>query len=108
MNNATELLRKGATLLKDPCPNCGNLQLRFKNKILCMNCQDISNLESLEIIDTSEVISNLMNTINNKLQKLLKILEKEEDIEKQTKMANLILVYTNIMETIKKSNKSSK
>ena len=108
MSNATELLRKGATLLKEPCSNCGNLQLRYKNKILCINCNDISNLESLEIIDSNEVTSSLMNTVNSKVQKLSKALEKEEDVEKQTRMANLLLVYMKIIETIKKPNKINK
>lgn len=32
-------LLRGGTLLSEPCKKCGNLQIKFKGEILCMNCQ---------------------------------------------------------------------
>ena len=32
-------LLRGGTLLSEPCKKCGNLQIKYKGEILCMNCQ---------------------------------------------------------------------
>jgi UPF0148 protein len=32
-------LLRGGTLLSEPCKKCGNLQIKFKDDVICMNCQ---------------------------------------------------------------------
>lgn len=32
-------LLRGGTLLSEPCKKCGNLQIKYKQEIICMNCQ---------------------------------------------------------------------
>jgi UPF0148 protein len=33
-------LLRGGTLLSEPCKKCGNLQIKYKQDIICMNCQN--------------------------------------------------------------------
>ncbi len=38
IKSAASLLTKGGTLTNDPCPKCGGVQVRFGDKITCINC----------------------------------------------------------------------
>ena len=33
-------LLRGGTLLSEPCKKCGNLQIKYKQDVICMNCQN--------------------------------------------------------------------
>ncbi|TVP40318.1 Sjogren's syndrome/scleroderma autoantigen 1 family protein [Candidatus Nitrosocosmicus arcticus] len=33
-------LLRGGTLLSEPCKKCGNLQIKYRQDIICMNCQN--------------------------------------------------------------------
>ncbi|MEM3437580.1 MAG: Sjogren's syndrome/scleroderma autoantigen 1 family protein [Nitrososphaerales archaeon] len=103
ISDATELIRRGATLLKEACPNCGGLQIKYKNRILCINCNDLSHISSIEISNISELTTNLEELALIKIQRLYDALSKEEDLDKQARIANLILLYMDIIERIKKT-----
>ncbi len=38
IKSAADLLLKGGTLLSNSCENCGGVQVRFKENIICANC----------------------------------------------------------------------
>ena len=38
IKSAADLLLKGGTLLSSSCENCGGVQVRFKENIVCANC----------------------------------------------------------------------
>jgi uncharacterized Zn finger protein (UPF0148 family) len=38
IKSAADLLLKGGTLLSNSCENCGGVQVRFKENIVCANC----------------------------------------------------------------------
>jgi UPF0148 protein len=103
ISNATELIRRGATLLKEACPKCGGLQVKYKNRTLCINCDDLSDISSIEVANMSELTTNLGDLALSKIQRLYDALSKEEDLDKQAKIVNLILLYMDIMEKVKKS-----
>ncbi|MEM3382992.1 MAG: Sjogren's syndrome/scleroderma autoantigen 1 family protein [Nitrososphaerales archaeon] len=103
ISDATELIRRGATLLKEACENCGGLQVKYKNRILCINCDDLSHISSVEVANINEVNTNLGELALIKIQKLYDALSKEEDLDKQTRIANLILLYMDILEKTKKT-----
>lgn len=103
ISDATELIRRGATLLKESCPKCGGLQVRYKNRNLCINCDDLSSISALEISSISELTTNLGELVTSKIQKLYDALSKEEDLDRQARIANLILLYMDIMEKVKKT-----
>jgi len=103
ISDATELMRKGATLLGEACPKCGGLQVRYKNRTLCLNCDNLSDISAIEIINMGELTANLGELVLSKVQRLSDDLRKEEDLDKQARIANLILLYINIIEKIKKT-----
>ena len=58
-------LLRGGTLLSEPCKKCGNLQIKYKEDVICMNCQHIEQgrMEQQETfvnhIETKKEISNV-------------------------------------------------
>jgi len=102
ITDAAELIKKGATLLEELCPKCGNLQVRYKNRILCLRCNELSDLSQIEGMGPASGIPvNLRELVFSKLQELSDALSKEEDIDRQAKIADLILLYLEILERIK-------
>ena len=40
IKNAAALLLKGGSLISEPCSECGGVQVRFKENIICVNCRN--------------------------------------------------------------------
>lgn len=49
-------LLRGGTLLSEPCKKCGNLQIKYKQDIICMNCQ---NSEQDEIDQQKTLVNDI-------------------------------------------------
>ena len=53
-------LLRGGTLLSEPCKKCGNLQIKFKGEILCLNCQADKKIENSSTISDGSKASQLI------------------------------------------------
>ena len=51
-------LLRGGTLLSEPCKKCGNLQIKYKEDVICMNCQHLEQ----DKIEQQETIVNDIET----------------------------------------------
>jgi UPF0148 protein len=57
-------LLRGGTLLSEPCKKCGNLQIKYKEDVICMNCQLVEQHKieqqdtSVNNIETKKVTNN--------------------------------------------------
>lgn len=51
-------LLRGGTLLSEPCKKCGNLQIKYKQDVICMNCQHLEQ----DMIVQQETIDNDIGT----------------------------------------------
>jgi UPF0148 protein len=60
-------LLRGGTLLSEPCKKCGNLQIKYKEDVICMNCQHIEQVRmeqqetSANNIEARKEIPNVMS-----------------------------------------------
>ena len=104
MGGATELLRKGGTLLREPCPNCGSVQLRYENQNICMSCEGSSDVEKNESLSFSNMVLNTRNLALKKIGEILKQLSGEVDIKKQTQNVELLLKYLEVIHKIDESS----
>jgi UPF0148 protein len=91
-----ELLRRGATMLAESCPQCGSPLLKVQDDIYCATCdRRIVYAESDEEAETQAVkvlIPQLRETLIRKLSSLTSVLEAENDTEELTKLANLMVL----------------
>ncbi|MDN5866771.1 MAG: autoantigen p27 domain-containing protein [Candidatus Nitrosocosmicus sp.] len=49
---------RGGTLLSEPCKKCGNLQIKYKEDVICMNCQHLEQ----DKVEQQETIVNDIET----------------------------------------------
>src|SRR5579875_2741504 len=41
ISNTADLIRKGGSLLQEVCPKCGNLQIKYKERVYCVACDEM-------------------------------------------------------------------
>jgi UPF0148 protein len=57
-------LLRGGTLLSEPCKKCGNLQIKFKGDVFCMNCQANNKEDNSSSISADRKRSESIMNIN--------------------------------------------
>ncbi|MHA2384727.1 MAG: Sjogren's syndrome/scleroderma autoantigen 1 family protein [Candidatus Thorarchaeota archaeon] len=91
-----ELLRRGATMLAESCPQCGSPLMKVEDDIYCATCdRRIVYADPDEDAETQAVkvlIPQLRETLIRKLSSLTNVLETENDTEALTKLANLMVL----------------
>ncbi len=91
-----DLLRRGATMLADSCPQCGSPLFKVGDDIYCVKCdRRIVYADSEEKIETEAVLTiipGLRETLIRKLMALNELVDSETDIESLTKLANLMVL----------------
>ena len=91
-----ELLRQGATMLADACPQCGSPLLKVGDDIYCAMCDRrivyATSDEEVETESVRELIPKLRETLLAKLDTLNDVIYQENDAENLTKLANLMVL----------------
>ena len=91
-----ELLRQGATMLADACPQCGSPLFKVKDDIYCARCDRrivfAESDEEVEVQAVKTLIPELRETLINKLKALNEVVDNETDTESLTKLANLMVL----------------
>ena len=91
-----ELLRQGATMLADACPQCGSPLFKVQDDIYCAKCDRrivyAESDEEVEVIAVKTLIPELRETLINKLKDLNEVVDNETDPEALTKLANLMVL----------------
>ena len=127
MVTGADLIRRGATLLQEACSNCGGVQIRYQNKVYCLNEDDLDSVlspkpqqnapsKSQQALDNekgprkapsssekSESSSQLRRMLEEKLNSVSKQLETETDVVEQGRLLELISKYLETLEKLKKA-----
>ena len=91
-----ELLRQGATMLADSCPQCGSPLFKVKDDTYCVKCDRrivyAQSDKEVEVQVVKTLIPELRETLINKLKVLNEVIDNETDTEALTKLANLMVL----------------
>lgn len=91
-----DLLRHGATMLAESCPQCGSPLFKVGSDIYCAKCDRrivyAKSDEEAEAQAVKTLIPELRVTLMGKLKALNELVESENDIEKLTQVANLMVL----------------
>lgn len=96
---AAEMLLKGATLLKEPCPYCSGVRVMKEGHALCISCGREPEKKAIPEIKQDVKKTGLEITLEKKLAELSKELEHETNHEKQQEILKSI---NSLIETIEK------
>lgn len=94
---AVEMLLKGATLLKEPCPYCTGVRVMKEGHALCVNCGKEPQIKQEKVEKTENV--STVTLLEKKLETLSKELEVEIDHKKQQ---DILRTINSLIETIQK------
>ena len=116
IKNAAALLLKGGSLISEPCSKCGGVQVKFNEKISCVNCGNRQNIPKinhhttsygeeyipLDKYGTSQLhLEPVEFIIREKILILSREIKDEKDLVIQKQKADLIDVYVRIVERIR-------
>ncbi|MHA2359578.1 MAG: Sjogren's syndrome/scleroderma autoantigen 1 family protein [Candidatus Thorarchaeota archaeon] len=99
-----ELLRQGATMLADACPQCGSPLFKVQEDIYCAKCDRrivyANSDEEVESHAVKTLIPELRETLITKLKALTEVIDTESDTETLTKLANLMVLLLQALQKL--------
>jgi UPF0148 protein len=99
-------MRRGAAMIKEPCPVCNGVQLRYKGRVYCTNHDDLEvALQAKEIL-FPDVAEDLKNLLLVKLKEYMSLLEKERDSEKLDQIASLMTRYVELLRKLEPTQRA--
>ena len=100
MKLAAELVRKGATVMAEPCQRCGGIQVRYRGKVYCTGHEDLSPVLKVEGVSLETVVAETRELIVSKLNETAKLLEKEKDPVNQDRLVSLLMKYFELLQKL--------
>jgi len=101
-----ELLRQGATMLADSCPQCGSPLFKVKDDVYCVKCDRrivyAKGDETVEAQAVKSLLPELRETLLSKLKALNELVESETDVEVLTRLANLMVLLLQSLHSLEK------
>jgi UPF0148 protein len=98
-----EMMRKGATLLREPCPECGGILLRYKGKDVCPSCSGVTSIEELDEAPAPVAAppKDRSDAVAKVLDESLAQLAKEKDPAKRLKLLEVIKLSAEVKKLLK-------
>ena len=89
MKLAAELVSRGATMLADPCPQDGGIQVRYRGKVYCTTHDDLSAITRTAAATYEGVTAQMREVILARLSEATAALGTENDPAKQERLVTL-------------------
>jgi len=102
MKLTVDLVRKGATILGEPCQTCGGVQIRYHGKTFCTSHDDLSSVQTEQDVSYDSVVASLRQLLLSKLAESARLLEKEDDGAKQDALVSLMTKYFDLLQKLPK------
>lgn len=100
MKLAAELVSKGATMLSEPCPQCGGIQVRYRGRVYCTNHEDLSTVGTPEVLSVEAVIPRMREVLLAKLNEAAVALGTERDAAQQDRLVSLMSKYFELLQKL--------
>ena len=92
-----ELMRRGAVMMKEPCPTCNGVQLRYKGRVYCANHDNLDEALSAKELSFADVSESLRNVLLVKVREMMVALEKEREPAKSDEIVSLLTKYVELL-----------
>lgn len=100
MKLAAEFVSKGATMLAEPCPNDGGIQVRYRGKVYCTTHDDLSSVASASVVSYDSVVAQLREVLLARLNEMSVVLGAERDLLKQDQLVSLASKYLELLQRL--------
>lgn len=106
-----DLLKSGATMLSDVCPECGNPLFRVKGDTLCAKCNKpvvyARATGPQATVSQTVLLETLEQTIVGKISETNALLKIEKDPEKMSIYSNLVFGWLSMLEKLRNLSDSN-
>ena len=100
MKLAAELVSRGATMLAEPCPRDGGIQVRYRGKVYCTAHDDLSAITMASAVSLDTVVAQLREVLLTKLNEATAALGAEKDPAKQDQLVSLAAKYYELLQKL--------
>jgi UPF0148 protein len=100
MKLAVELVRKGATMLGEPCAKCGGVKVSYHGRVYCTGHEDLSSVAAAETVSMDTVLAGMREALLSKLSEATSSLDQEGDSAKQEQLVSLMTKYYDLLEKL--------
>ena len=97
---AVELVRKGATMLAEPCAKCGGIKVSYHGKVYCTGHDDLSSVVATQTVSMDIVFAGMREALLSKLNEAASALGQEKDGAKQEQLVSLMAQYYDLLEKL--------
>lgn len=84
-------------MLKEACPICSGIQIRYRGKTYCTSHEDLAWLLTGEEVTYGTVTASLRELLLGKLKESMDSLQNERDLKKQDEIVSLIAKYVEVI-----------
>jgi UPF0148 protein len=106
MQLTVELMRRGAVMMKEPCPIDNGVQMRYKGKVYCTTHDDLEAALSAKEITFGDVAAVLRDQLLTKLKENVVLLENEKDPQKQEQIVSLMARCVDLLGKLESSQRT--
>jgi len=106
MQLTVELMRRGAVMLKEPCPTCNGVQVRYKGKVYCTSHDDLEAVLSARELTYGDVAAGLKDMLLTKVKENMALLQNENDAAKQDQLVSLIAKSVDLLNKLESSQRT--
>ena len=100
-----ELLKSGATMLSDVCPNCGSPLFKVKGDTFCAKCNKpvvyARATGPQATVSPSMLLESVEQTVIGKISETNDLLKTEKDPEKLSVYSNLVFGWLSMLEKLR-------
>ena len=86
IRNMAELLKRGATLLNEACPECNTLLFKEGKNIFCPNCQKrvviVKDEEEVTQLHRDHIMSDVFEALSLKLGEIIPEIKKDKEYQR--------------------------
>jgi UPF0148 protein len=100
MKLASELVSKGATMLAEPCPKDGGIQVRYRGKVYCTSHDDLSSIATSAVVSYDTVVAQTREVLLARLSEVTLALGTERDRAKQEQLVSLAAKYFDLLQKL--------
>ena len=100
-----DLLKSGATMLSDVCPNCGSPLFKVKSDIFCAKCNKpvvyARATGPQATVSPSMLLESVEQTVIGKISETNELLKAEKDPERLSAYSNLVFGWLSMLEKLR-------
>ena len=104
MKLAAELVSRGATMLAEPCPLDGGIQVRYRGKVYCTTHDELSLITTAAAVSYDTVVAHMREVLLARLNETTTALATEKDLTKQEQIVTLAAKCFELLQKLPKSS----